>query len=101
MATYSQIQEYIKQRYGYTCKTCWIAHMKEVCGLNPRKSHNRYDSGARSNPCPIDKQQDVINAFKHFGMISSTSTSASQGCATTILIVLFIISAVGLLLLYT
>lgn len=29
MATYKQIQEYIKQKHGYIPKSCWIAHMKE------------------------------------------------------------------------
>lgn len=29
MATYKQIQEYLKYNYGFVPKTCWIAHMKE------------------------------------------------------------------------
>ena len=33
MATYRQIQEYVKQEYGCTVKTCWIAHVKELNGL--------------------------------------------------------------------
>jgi len=31
MATYNQIQEWIKEKYGFTVKTCWIAHAKEIC----------------------------------------------------------------------
>ena len=61
--------------------------MKEVCGLNPRQSHNRYNSGVRTNPCPPDKQQDIIEAFRHFGMIGANNQSAAQGCATSILVV--------------
>ena len=37
MATYEEIQDYIKQKYGFTPKTCWIAHVKEICGLPVRK----------------------------------------------------------------
>lgn len=36
MATYREIQEFIKNNYGYSVNTCWIAHAKEICGLNPR-----------------------------------------------------------------
>lgn len=28
MATYGQIQDYVKDKYGFTAKTCWIAHHK-------------------------------------------------------------------------
>ena len=33
MSTYRRIQEYVKRQYGFTPKTCWIAHVKELCGL--------------------------------------------------------------------
>lgn len=33
MATYKDIQSYIKLNYDCTVKTCWIAHMKSICGL--------------------------------------------------------------------
>lgn len=69
MATYKQIQEYIKQKHGYTAKTCWIAHMKEVCGLKPKISPNRHSSNSRVHPCPPAKQHDVKEAFRHFNMI--------------------------------
>jgi hypothetical protein len=69
MATYKKIQAYIKQHYGYSCKTCWIAHMKEVCGLELKQAYNRQSSDHRKNPCPDEKQQNLINAFKHFKMI--------------------------------
>jgi hypothetical protein len=29
MATYKQIQEYVKAEYGYQPKSCWIADVKE------------------------------------------------------------------------
>ena len=69
MATYKQIQQYIKEEKGYIPKTCWIAHMKEVCGLKPKVAINRYSIDMRTNPCPLEKQNDLRNAFRKFKMI--------------------------------
>jgi len=69
MATYKQIQEYVKTTYGYVPKSCWIAHMKEILGLNPREAYNRYESSKRTYPCPVNKQKDLEEAFKHFNMV--------------------------------
>ena len=69
MASYSQIQNYIKEKYGFSVKTCWIAHMKEVCGLPVRMASNRYSPDRRTHPCPDDKQPAIRDAFYHFGML--------------------------------
>jgi hypothetical protein len=69
MATYREIQNWIKSRYGFSCKTCWIAHMKEVCGLPVKISHRRYSPDKRLHPCPESKQEAVREAFKYFGLI--------------------------------
>ena len=69
MATYKQIQEYVKSTYGYSTKSCWIAHMKGLLGLNPRIAYNRYSANSRTYPCPVEKQKDIEKAFKYFNMI--------------------------------
>ena len=69
MATYKEIQAYVKLNYGFQPKTCWIAHMKEICCLEVRVSHNRHSLEKREKPCPADKQDAIKEAFKHFGMI--------------------------------
>jgi len=66
MATYKQIQAYVKGKYGFIPKTCWIAHVKEICGLPLRKAWNRV--GKRDNPCPPDKIELIIDAFRYFNM---------------------------------
>jgi hypothetical protein len=66
MATYKEIQNYVKQNNGYIPKSCWIAHMKELCGLNPKMSARRYSPTTRTHPCPLEKQDD---AFKHYRMV--------------------------------
>ena len=67
MATYKQIQGYVKHKYGYTPKTCWIAHAKELSGLLVKRSHRR--SGERVYPCPADKLGDIQDAFRYFRMM--------------------------------
>lgn len=69
MATYKDIQEYVKANFGYTPKTCWIAHSKELHGLSPKVANNRTDVNKREYPCPEEKQEDIKKAFKYFGML--------------------------------
>ena len=69
MATYKQIQEYVKEKYGFIPKTCWIAHMKEVLGVESKVAFNRIDINKRTHPCPEDKQRYIEEVFRHFNMI--------------------------------
>jgi len=69
MPTYEQIQEWVRGNFGFTVKDCWIAHVKEMCGLEPRKAGNRLDENERANPCPPDKVEPIKQALRHFGMI--------------------------------
>ena len=68
MATYKEIQAHIKAKHGFTVKTCWIAHAKELCGIKTRKPWNR-QSNKRCHPCPDDKLSIIKEAFKHFKII--------------------------------
>lgn len=69
MATYKQIQEWIKLNHNCSVKTCWIAHAKEIYGIPVKMSPNRYDENIRTNPRPDDKVAYIKGAFEHFGMI--------------------------------
>ena len=69
IATYKQIQNYVKELHGYTPRGTWIAHMKEICGLNPKMAATRRSPTSRINPCPPDKQDDLKKAFIHFKLI--------------------------------
>jgi len=68
MVTYKEIQENIKNKYGFTVKTCWIAHVKEMCNFPMEKASNRI-SKERKHPCPPDKVTIIKESFKYFGMI--------------------------------
>ncbi len=69
MPTYKEIQHWVKKNYGFTPKTCWGAHVKEMCGLNPRKAANRLDATKRANPCPPDKIEPIKEVFTVLGVI--------------------------------
>lgn len=68
MATYKQIQDWVKARYGFIPKTCWIAHVKHISGLPMRVAHNRIGE-ERVVPCPPEKMGPIQDALRHFGMI--------------------------------
>ena len=55
MATYKEIQGYVKETYGFLPKTCWIAHMKELCGIPVKNAPNRISPSHREKPCPPEK----------------------------------------------
>lgn len=67
MVTYSEIQDYVREKHGKVVKTCWIAHAKELCGLNPKLSSRR--KGDRVYPCPDEKLPWIKDAFIHFNML--------------------------------
>ena len=69
MATYKEIQEDIKKRHGRTVKTCWIAHVKELNGLNLRKATNRLSVTKRKVPCPLEFRSLIEASMRRFGML--------------------------------
>ena len=69
MATYRQIQLKTREMSGFVPKTCWIAHVKELCGLPLRQAPNRTDAAQRSNPCPLDKRGPIILTLLDMEMI--------------------------------
>lgn len=69
MATYLQIQNWVKQQYGFVPKTCWIAHVKEIAGIKVHKASNRLGE-ERLIPCPQAKVEPIHAAIKHFKMVN-------------------------------
>lgn len=67
--TYLKIQEYVKRKYGFVPKTCWIADAKELCGLPIRKAWNRKGK-QKKYPCPKDKLTAIKKALNYFGLLS-------------------------------
>ena len=70
MATYAQIQDDIRKRYGRTVKTCWIAHVKELNGLDLRAAPNRQSATSRVAPCPPEWRPVIEDSMRRLGMLS-------------------------------
>ena len=68
MATYGEVQCWVKAKHGFVPKTCWIAHCKELAGLPVREASNR-KAQRRAVPCPPARREPIMAAFRHFGMI--------------------------------
>ena len=69
-ATYEQIKEYVLEETGLKVSSLYIAQIKKKCGLdvgenfNPAKSEN-----ARQPQCTPEKEDAIMQAFSHFGII--------------------------------
>ena len=70
-ATYEQIKAYVLEQTGLKVSSLYIAQIKKKCGLdvgenfNPAKSEN-----ARQPQCTPEKEDAIMQAFRHFGIIS-------------------------------
>ena len=69
MATYRDIQNDIWNRHNKSVKTCWIAHVKELNGLNPKLANNRLSPTERKYPCPDWARSLIEDSMRRFGMI--------------------------------
>jgi len=69
MASYKDIQNYVKKKSGSTPKTCWIADVKTHCGIEVKKAWNRKDPLRRKFTCPANKFEVIKAAFLYFGLI--------------------------------
>jgi hypothetical protein len=69
MATYREIQQWIKRNFRYVPKTCWIADVLADHGLTKSAASNRIDPSAPSNPCPTRHRATITAALVHFEMV--------------------------------
>jgi len=69
MATYRDIDNYVREHYGRSVKSCWIAHVKEMNGLKVRQAWNRRSSSRRQEPCPDRFRPMIEEAMRSFRML--------------------------------
>jgi len=69
MATYRDIQEDVRRRCGRAIKTCWIAHVKELNGLDLRLAPNRRSAATRAYPCPPEVRPLIEDSMRRLGML--------------------------------
>lgn len=68
-ATYTEIKDYILQKYGFKVSTLYIAQTKDKCGLAKRDNYNIGEGKSKDLVCPVEKEKAILDAFKHFGML--------------------------------
>ncbi|MCR4671899.1 MAG: 23S rRNA (uracil(1939)-C(5))-methyltransferase RlmD [Lachnospiraceae bacterium] len=69
-ATYEEIQEWVKEKYGFHVSHLNIAKTKHKCGIIERQNYNLPKSeNSRSPETPKEKEEAIIEAFRHFQMI--------------------------------
>jgi hypothetical protein len=66
--TYGNIRAWVYAHHGFSPRTGWIAHTKELNGLTLRPTHNRRDS-TRVDPCPLERRAAIEEALRHFGIL--------------------------------
>ena len=68
-ATYSEIKAYILEKYGLKVSSLYIAQIKDKCGFEKRDNYNIGEGKNKELICPPEKEQAIMDAFRHFGMI--------------------------------
>jgi len=68
-ATYSEIKAYILEKYGLKVSSLYIAQIKDKCGFEKRDNYNIGEGKSKELICPPEKEQAIMDAFRHFGMI--------------------------------
>ena len=68
-ATYEQIQAWVQEKYGFHVTHLNIAKTKRKCGIIERQNYNLPKSeDSRSPETPKEKEEAIIEAFRHFGL---------------------------------
>ncbi len=68
-ATYREITDYIKNKYGVHVTNLNIAQVKDKCGFEKRENYNKGEEGHRVPNCTSEKEEMIMEAFKHFNML--------------------------------
>lgn len=69
-ATYNEIKDYVLNNYGLKVSTLNISQVKRKLGLEVGESYNKAKSNNFKVPnCPKEKEDAIVAALKHFGMI--------------------------------
>jgi len=69
-ATYEQIIDYVMEHTGLKVSNLNIAQIKRKCGIIERENYNLPKSEDSKQPnCTKEKEDAILDAFRHFGMI--------------------------------
>lgn len=68
-ATYKEIGQFVKEKYGVSVHSGYIAEVKRKCGLDMRKNYNVPKKNVEKKHCTPEKEVYIMEALRHFGMI--------------------------------
>ncbi|PYG86768.1 23S rRNA (uracil1939-C5)-methyltransferase [Ruminiclostridium sufflavum DSM 19573] len=69
-ATYEEIKDHVENNHGLKVSSLYISQVKRKLGLEVGQSYNLPKSeDARVPNCPVEKEQAITDALKHFMMI--------------------------------
>ncbi len=70
-ATYEEIKQYVAEHNdGMKVPSLYIAQVKQKHGITRRENYNKAKSEDAKQPqCPMEKEEAIVEALKHFGMI--------------------------------
>ena len=69
-ATYAQIKDYVLEQNGLKVSSLYISQVKRKCGLDVSDSYNKPKPEDAIVPqCPLEKEEAIMNALRHFGVI--------------------------------
>lgn len=69
-ATYTQIKEYVLEKFGLKVSTLYIAQIKKKCGIALRENYNKSKKEKQIIPqCTLEKEEAIMDALRHFKMI--------------------------------
>ncbi len=69
--TYKKIKAYILEKYGFKVSSLYIAQVKDKCGLDKERIGNTWKKSENTHVpvCPKEKEDAIIDAFRHFSII--------------------------------
>ena len=68
-ATYGDIKAYVLEKFGLKVSSLYIAQTKDKCGIKERENYYKGEGKSKELICPPEKEQAIMDAFKHFGML--------------------------------
>jgi site-specific DNA recombinase len=69
-ATYEQIKAYVLEQTGLKVSSLYIAQIKKKCGLDVGENFNLAKSeNTRQPQCTPEKEDAIMQAFRHFGIL--------------------------------
>ena len=68
-ATYHEIKDYVEKKHGLNVSSLYIAQIKDKAGLEKQKNYNIGSGEGKVLTCPHEKEEAIMDAFRHFNLI--------------------------------